>query len=153
MNDKSLYCANCALFENEDIYGDGWCAFHQEPRCCGDGACADIIKRPQGIKQKKMENEFEGTPGPWGIDTRRVIKDRVVSSNGLTVACTDGNSSEEDEANARLIAAAPELLEALQKTNDLLKDLDNTHTGNDRYRDFAIQYADNIKIINKALEG
>ena len=46
---------------------------------------------------------------------------------------------------------APELLEALQKTNDLLKDLDNTHTGDSRYADFAIQYSENRKLIEKAL--
>lgn len=100
-----------------------------------------------------MKPKFKGTPGPWGIDTRRVIKDRVVSSNGLTVACTDGNSSEENEANARLIAAAPELLEALRKTNELLKYLDNTHTGDSRYAEFVIQYSENRKLIEKALEG
>lgn len=54
---------------------------------------------------------------------------------------------------ARLIACRPGTAEALQKTNDLLKDLDNTHTGDSRYADFAIQYSENRKLIEKALEG
>lgn len=32
-----------------------------------------------------------------------------------------------------------------------VKDLDNTHTGDSRYADFAIQYSENRKLIEKAL--
>jgi hypothetical protein len=51
------------------------------------------------------------TPGPWAVDTDRTILCRNV------VGIADIRSwmgAEEADANARLIAAAPELLEALK---------------------------------------
>lgn len=48
------------------------------------------------------------TPGPWKLD-REVVVDR----EDLEVATVDVNQGKW-EANARLIAAAPELLEALR---------------------------------------
>lgn len=62
----------------------------------------------------------EHTPGPWAATTRQGSWDRVVfqASNPNTEICqmfhdgTDENLT--GEANARLIAAAPDLLEALE---------------------------------------
>ena len=92
-----------------------------------------------------MKPKFKGTPGPW----------KVCGRDKLTIEGADGSDVGQvlSQADSSLIAAAPELLEALQKTNDLLKDLDNTHTGDSRYADFAIQYSENRKLIEKALEG
>lgn len=36
-------CGDCALFENEDINGEAWCAFHQRPVRCDSKACKDEI--------------------------------------------------------------------------------------------------------------
>lgn len=55
----------------------------------------------------------EHTPGPWGIE--------ISTSSSVIFICTDEREiavisevgSDEDETNARLIAAAPDLLEAL----------------------------------------
>ena len=69
------------------------------------------------------------TPGPWRTSSRAVANSdigaeiAVRSKNGLVaIACTINEGAVNAEANARLIAAAPELLEALR---DLLPILDN----------------------------
>ena len=66
------------------------------------------------------------TPGPWRISDEIYIRD--ASRNGAYIAEIDpmtdfeGNEAEAD-ANARLIAAAPALLEALQALYDDYKQL------------------------------
>jgi hypothetical protein len=61
------------------------------------------------------------TPGPWNIGTKNGA--RVWSENGETlIADADASESlrkEIKKANARLIAAAPDLLEALTKLLDM----------------------------------
>ena len=55
------------------------------------------------------------TPGPWHVDVTDADAD-VHSGFGM-VACTVGHPSNQDDegrSNARLIAAAPELLAALE---------------------------------------
>ena len=49
------------------------------------------------------------TPGPWKIEERSGYN-RIVGIGGKVILDTDG-----DDANTRLIAAAPELLEACRK--------------------------------------
>lgn len=51
------------------------------------------------------------TPGPWGLALHD--PQAVMAADGIVVVNIDGDGDEEDLANARLIAAAPELLEAL----------------------------------------
>jgi hypothetical protein len=53
------------------------------------------------------------TPGPWLVDPKRRL--RIFADDDITVASTGCTDSERDrwEANAALIAAAPELLDAL----------------------------------------
>ena len=67
--------------------------------------------------------EFKGTPGPWRVSEKRGdLIDIRHNNNGigaisLNLAHVVARQSwlKEAEANAKLIAAAPELLEALQK--------------------------------------
>lgn len=72
-------------------------------------------------------NEFKGTPGPWEIKPEEVDRSyirirgtrlggRFKVANVLSPDYDGVHNREADEtrANARLIAAAPELLEALQ---------------------------------------
>ena len=59
--------------------------------------------------------EFKGTKGIWEINSRA---SRNVRCNGITIAnCSsgqNGDDQEEEEANAKLIASAPEMFEALK---------------------------------------
>ncbi len=82
-------------------------------------------------------SEFKGTPGPWVAST----SDRSigpVSKDGdqsygmiLPVAWVEFNPEVETQvANANLIAATPELLEALQKIVEM-----NTQYCHDKYGD------------------
>lgn len=72
--------------------------------------------------------EAKHTPGPWSIEVGNDPSDwanyfpKVLAEN-YTVVGTEGmyGDRETDLANARLIAAAPELLEALQESVQLFE--------------------------------
>lgn len=65
------------------------------------------------------------TPGPWRSENQFSCK--ILNENGVCVAVPHGpegrwvDVKEEHEANARLIAAAPELLEALKSIMEELE--------------------------------
>lgn len=67
-----------------------------------------------------IETKVQHTPGPWEAEAENIYigPDRVYQQWGViasnTGICTTG-SRDVSEANARLIAAAPELLEALKR--------------------------------------
>jgi|SRR5690606_19984562 len=78
-------------------------------------------------------SKFKGTPGPWKVRkwSGDEWPDRRISvgpeSDGIaTAVCISPRycSETQAEVNARLIAAAPELLEALRYAVDVLEDLD-----------------------------
>lgn len=60
------------------------------------------------------------TPGPWQIQRGVPIGFGLVASAGLRqkIVSAEGVSDSEADANARLIAAAPDLLAALQAIED-----------------------------------
>ena len=73
-------------------------------------------------------SEIKHTPGPWSIKTREsrympgvIIQDGVCGPDGeqIKVEGVTLSSCDEAKANARLIAAAPELLGALLALDDL----------------------------------
>ena len=69
------------------------------------------------------------TPGPWHEHSVELYI--VCGANGQAVADTEADSIDQDErfANARLIAAAPDLLEALIDTLDFLERHSNRWDG------------------------
>ena len=61
------------------------------------------------------KQKFKGTPGPW--DAHCMHGDARIGSNGEAIAVAPRHADQKNwpkSANARLIAAAPDLLEALQ---------------------------------------
>jgi hypothetical protein len=64
------------------------------------------------------------TPGPWEISGSWGIS-KIISSKTSQVAMVDGRSPEETEANAHLLASAPELLEACKIILPTLLDSSN----------------------------
>lgn len=62
------------------------------------------------------------TPGPWKLAAGRLIE---TTSGGFTIGREGwAGSPVELDANARLVAAAPELLESLRRCADRLGDMD-----------------------------
>lgn len=57
------------------------------------------------------------TPGPWEIAQTKSANLFITNATGKLSVCNsvNGASSAEETANARLIAAAPDLLEAFQR--------------------------------------
>lgn len=55
------------------------------------------------------------TPGPWRVHGE------LINSDSREIAVIENYSSKRDGANARLIAAAPELLEALIEATEVLR--------------------------------
>ncbi len=66
------------------------------------------------------------TPGPWGIVFNWKSR-KVISSNGGTICSDWGYPFELKEADARLIAAAPELLEALKRLVENIHDYESVN--------------------------
>lgn len=69
-------------------------------------------------------NEFKGTKGKWVAEKNshfyEVIKADGSYDFNAMIFCSRGNHSAESEANAKLIAHAPDMLEMLSRVNDLL---------------------------------
>ncbi|HBM2189970.1 hypothetical protein [Escherichia coli] len=63
-----------------------------------------------------MSNEFKGTKGAWRVVVGDDNSPDIVADGGVDIASTPTYNGDKDEQwhNAYLIAAAPELLSALQ---------------------------------------
>jgi hypothetical protein len=63
------------------------------------------------------------TPGPWQFGTSSegsFYKKNIAGADGYHVALTSSRDDSEVDANARLISAAPELLEALRELHTIV---------------------------------
>lgn len=86
------------------------------------------------------------TPGPWEFATRPDSGgvSRPVVTHGMDLICAvsrrDGNDAE-SESNARLIAAAPELLEVMTKCEALLASITSISTDLAPFRDSVLRQA------------
>lgn len=83
------------------------------------------------------------TPGPWhvayyGDSERQIVKRGSLSLAELLAWSSGPESKAQVEANARLIAAAPELLAALEKSYALLADIRHNWVGRETYAGQAL---------------
>lgn len=75
---------------------------------------------------------FKGTPGPWAISSRSASCIRTADQEQrIAYLETADNTFETCEANGRLIAAAPELLEALMEAIEFCNAANNFISGQD----------------------
>ncbi len=79
-------------------------------------------------KSVKAGERTQHTPGPWNAETKSVhvvskygLCECDVDSKDLLICCARGTNKEEAIDNARLIAAAPELLETLKSVQTALR--------------------------------
>lgn len=66
----------------------------------------------------KTDGKVAWTPGPWKVANGSPF---YVGNDGLWIASAMGVRGEQGAANMRLIAAAPDLYEALQAARNLLR--------------------------------
>lgn len=91
------------------------------------------------------------TPGPWVVwdEARAIHRWCIAKENGYSVASAEPVgpwvTPEEADANARLIAAAPDLLDALQDAKRLIEDMAR-FVGQMALEDYALLNETPIKI-------
>lgn len=90
------------------------------------------------LKQSTMKTKH--TKGEWELQSEIAVKGKYAAHelvinfspnqiNCVSVFCSESTPTEEEFANAKLIAAAPELLEALIEINSIIADASNKEDG------------------------
>ena len=101
---------------------------------------------------------FEGTKGNWKVINKELFDySSCVVGNDKTSVCHlfyEGRTiTDEAKANAKLIAAAPKLLEALQNLVELKESKDKSGKGENYLKSQPIAWENAKKAISKALNG
>ena len=65
-----------------------------------------------------MNTKSQHTPGPWKVRIHGNFQQSILDSIGTRILAMVDNTDNQDKANAHLIAAAPELLEACKAALD-----------------------------------
>lgn len=101
-----------------------------------------------------MKNQH--TQHPWIIDVSdRVLdandnKAAIVGSNGESICFIEKTLGMEEVANAKLIAAAPDLLEALKETQILLHTYQKETPVGEKFKRITGRLKSNLEAIKKA---
>lgn len=101
--------------------------------------------------------EFKGTPTPWivregnGLLFVESSKETLKTSYGQEILADDYHNEDWKKHDAKLIAAAPDLLKALKMSQHLLNKVSESGKFNPQYG-LLSQIADNRKAIEKALK-
>lgn len=74
-----------------------------------------------GLSESYMKNTH--TPGPWHVNSAPEGTADIIGESGLHLCAVDGYgmTAEQNHANAKLMASAPELLAALENISALLR--------------------------------
>ncbi len=67
--------------------------------------------------------EFKGTPGPWHVSNEGCMLIRDEDGLSIVAKIAGYNTKIKEISNANLIAAAPELFEALQRCESVLSSI------------------------------
>lgn len=91
------------------------------------------------------------TPGPWEIEPHSTIDKCFNVGPGISIDYDDVNHEEQD-ANARLVSAAPELLEALQLIIGMAEDGYKLHIKNGSHQEFLSEDRDALIKANQVIK-
>ena len=77
------------------------------------------------------------TPGPWQVFYMPASSDTDDEHHFALVANKNKSTFDENNSNARLMAAAPDLLEALQRLMPILNRAESNASGNPEWEDVS----------------
>jgi len=120
VGDHPVYVRQLATLRRLDK--NGYCDLTDKPFTSAQLAAA--VATIEGAAPNPPQSQH--TPGPWRLDATGPANACVVSSGGdlLAIGAQGTSDKDEDEANLRLMASAPDLLDCL---NRLVDDLTEAH--------------------------